>query len=114
MELERKLNPIAQSSLEDNVLELRKHCERMWQGLQENKINNWWGVQHCIDHIDQKRYHDAAGSLLSMYGGMGSFSDLYLPKYSGEGNFYESQSVAYNLAVDIQLKLDVLERQNKY
>ena len=112
-ELGRRQQGPSQHTLEENALELRKHCEIMWRALQENNINNWWGINHAIDYIDARDYKSAADSMLSMYGGMGSFSDVWIDSYSGPGDFYDSQSKAHILSVEIQLKIAVAKRRGE-
>lgn len=82
--------------LEQTAAQLRAECVYMWEAMQAEGVNNWYGIELARTHIDDGKFKDAAECVLSIYGGMGSFTDMYLT--NDPSHFSKSQEKAFVLA----------------
>lgn len=60
---------------------LRKHNVQQWLGVLTDIANNW---KKAEDSGSSKRVLDMADEILSLYGGMGSLTDLYISDRAGD------------------------------
>lgn len=101
------------NTIHDIAQELKEHCAFMMQVLEAEKVDNWWGLQHCLEHVEEKQFEAASSSLLSMYGGMGSFSDYWCQATDKATvqKFDDSREKAYVLAREMQTRLNSNRKQ---
>lgn len=81
----------------------------MWKVLEDSQANNWYGVLHCRQYLENNQYDKAADALLSMYGGMGSFTDWYCTNDAMK-EFDEARDRAYRLAKKLQQNMETKGR----